>query len=76
MSTDIRPRPLLTRKQVASLYGLSLRTIDSLLASAKLPHFRIGAAVRFDPIEVDSVMRKRYHVDSQTDKGHSPEFTR
>jgi excisionase family DNA binding protein len=62
---------ILTRKQVASRYALSLRTIDTLLSAGKLPHFRIGSAIRFDSDEVDTAMKARYHIDSQTLKGHA-----
>jgi excisionase family DNA binding protein len=66
------PQTWLTRKQLALTWSLSLRTIDTLLAAGKLPHFRIGGAVRFDPTEVETVMRERYHIASQTRKGHTP----
>jgi excisionase family DNA binding protein len=72
MSNNSPIRVLQNRKETAVRLGLSLRTVDTLIASGKLPHFRIGGAVRLDPTEVDAVMRQRFHVAAQTTKGHSP----
>lgn len=61
-----------TRKQTATRLGLSLRTVDAMISTGKLPHYRIGGAVRLDPAEVDAALRARHHVAAQTPKGHTP----
>lgn len=60
--------PLLTRKQLATRCGLSLRTIDDLLSKALLPFFRFGKSIRFDPAEVEATLRERFHVQPRAKK--------
>lgn len=60
---------LLTRKQIAPRCGLSLRTLDELLAQGMLPHFRFGKkAIRFDLAEVEAALRERFHVNAKARK--------
>ncbi len=56
------PTRKVTRQQLASHFGLSLRTVDALTASGKLPYLKIGKAVRYDLAEVEAAMRARFHV--------------
>lgn len=59
---------LFTRKQIAPRCGLSLRTLDELLAQGVLPHFRFGKAIRFDLAEVEAALRERFHVNAKAKK--------
>lgn len=43
------PAPLLNRKQAADILGVSLRTIDTLIANGTLRVVRLGASVRIRP---------------------------
>ena len=70
--TDTPPVTFHTRKQTATRLGLSLRTVDNLIATGKMPHYKIGGAVRLDPVEVDAALRARHHVAVQTLKGYAP----
>ena len=54
-----------TRHEVATHCRLSLRTIDELTRNGVLPHFKIGKAVRYDLVEVEAAMRKRFHVKAK-----------
>ena len=38
---------VLTRKQVAKILQLSVRTIDYMVATNQIPHKRVGRSVRF-----------------------------
>ena len=38
---------IFTRKEVAAILRLSVRTVDYLVASGQIPHRRIGRSVRF-----------------------------
>lgn len=42
-------RTALTVKELAKILSLSEREIYKLAASNQIPHFKIGASVRFDP---------------------------
>jgi len=44
---------LMTRKEVAEYFGMSIRTIDYLVASKQLPFFRIGPRlIRFSKTKI------------------------
>lgn len=45
---------MLTAKEVAALLGLSARKVYELASSGKLPSYRFGDAVRFDPVDVEA----------------------
>ncbi len=49
MHSSIALRILLTRSEAASQLGVSLRTIDVLIASGDLQFVKIGRCVRFRP---------------------------
>ena len=46
-------------RQVAELLGVSGKHIYELAAQGKLPAFRVGKAVRFDPQDVADWLRKK-----------------
>ena len=45
-------RSAMTVKELADILSLSQREIYKLAASNQIPHFKIGASVRFDPSRV------------------------
>jgi excisionase family DNA binding protein len=55
-----------TRHQLAALLNLSVRSVDQLAARGRIPFFKIGKSVRFDPIEVEAHLRQTAHVNAQT----------
>lgn len=48
-NADAFPPQLLTRKEVAELLSISLRHLDTLVASGEIVPVRIGRSVRFRP---------------------------
>lgn len=50
--------PLLTKKQVADLLSVSVRTVNRLMANGFLRYIRIRGSVRFVLEEVDQVFRQ------------------
>ena len=48
---------LISVRELAEVVGLSENTIYSLTASGDLPHLRFGAAIRFDPVDVEAWAR-------------------
>ncbi|MBN2293660.1 MAG: helix-turn-helix domain-containing protein [Pirellulales bacterium] len=43
------PRLLLTYPQAAEATGWSVRTLEDLVRAGKIPHIKLGRAVRFSP---------------------------
>lgn len=56
---DGLPRPLLTRKQVASLLAVTTKTIDKYCNDGKLVYVRIPAGKRFDPADLETFITAR-----------------
>lgn len=48
MTTATRPRKALRRKEAAAMYGVSVWTIDELIASGRIRAKRQGRAVLID----------------------------
>lgn len=48
------PAGLLTRAEASRFLSLSPRKLDQLAASGELPRVKIGAAVRFDPADLEA----------------------
>jgi excisionase family DNA binding protein len=48
-----------TAEQIAARNGVSARTITRLVAEEGLPSFRVGRALRFDPVAVDEWLASR-----------------
>lgn len=63
-SIPCTPQRLLTRSELADRLAVSLRTVDALLASGRLPHFRLGRCVRFEPAAVEALLAKS-HVNTK-----------
>jgi excisionase family DNA binding protein len=55
-----------TRHQLAALLNLSVRSVDQLAAKGKIPYYKIGKSVRFDPVEVEAHLRQTAHVNAQS----------
>lgn len=51
--------PLLTRQRGAATLGVSLRTVDELIASGDIPVVRIGKSVRFRPEALENFIDAR-----------------
>ena len=51
--TMMKRRPgMITATEAAQLTGLARRTIYALAEQGRIPHYRIGSALRFDPVEL------------------------
>ena len=46
-----------TIQQMAARYQLSVRAIAYMTEDGRLPYYKIGHSVRFDPAECDKAMR-------------------
>ena len=57
------PTDLLTRRDAAKQLRVSLRTVDSLIATGDIPVVRIGSAVRIRPAALERL------VDARETKG-------
>lgn len=57
-------RPLFTRKSAAQFAAVSVGTIDNAIKRGKLRAFRIGAAVRIKPEDMDAFLA-RCHEEAQ-----------
>lgn len=58
-------------RQVAELLGVSDKHIYELAAQGKVPAFRVGRAVRFDPQDVADWLRKRKPSDERQEHAES-----
>lgn len=52
-----RERGALTAPKLAGLLGMSRATIYELASRGRIPHFRIGSMVRFDPTVIAAWLR-------------------
>ena len=50
----------LTAEHLAGYLALSPKTIYSWVSQKRMPHFRLGAAVRFNPSEIVEWLREHY----------------
>jgi len=57
--STMNEEPLLNRPQVAAILGVSLRTVDALIAAGELPCVRIGRCVCVRPSSVDRFIEAR-----------------
>lgn len=59
-STALRvPKRLWTKRDVCEQWGVSLSTVDGLLASGELPCVRIGRSVRIPAEAAEQFLRSR-----------------
>ncbi len=52
----------LTKIEVAQLFQLSTRTIDSWIAQGRLPYYRIGRTIRFRRSDIREYLDRHYRV--------------
>ena len=73
-----RREEALNVRQVAELLGVSAKHIYELAAQGKLPAFRVGKAVRFDPQDVADWLRKRKPSNErqETTKSQKPKSSK
>lgn len=66
-------RKLLTAREVHDLVGISEKTLYKYASLSLIPHYKIGANVRFRPRELAEWLHARACFDSRrcTSKGHS-----
>jgi excisionase family DNA binding protein len=50
--------PLLTKREVADLFRVSIRTVDRLVAQGSIAPLIIGGQVRFCPDEISRFLRR------------------
>jgi len=53
-----KPDDLLTRKETASLLGVSLHTLHDWTISGKVPAYRIGSRVRYKRSEIEGSLNQ------------------
>jgi excisionase family DNA binding protein len=56
--TDTIPH-LLTIDQLAQRLGITVRHVRRLVAERRVPYYKVGRLVRFDPNEIDEWLRDR-----------------
>jgi excisionase family DNA binding protein len=56
--TEIERRAFFTPRTLAQYLALSERTVRSILASGRIPSYRVGGARRIDPADVDSYLAR------------------
>jgi excisionase family DNA binding protein len=57
-TTQIAPiGPFYTRREVALSLRLTVRSVDTLLANGKLPHLKVGGAVRFTAQQLQDALK-------------------
>ena len=52
-------QPLLTRKDVATILGVTVRTVSTLISTKQLPVIRLRRAVRIQPLTLKRFIRSR-----------------
>ena len=57
--TEINPKHLLNKRQVADYLGLRVYTIDSWVSQKKIPFVKVGRCVRFRPEAIESWLKER-----------------
>lgn len=51
-------RPLVKADRLAELLAVSVSRVYSLASDGTIPSYRLGSAVRFDPVEVLETLKK------------------
>ena len=49
-----------SREETAEHFGLSLRTIDRMIKSRRIPHIKVGRLRRFSIEEVEAYFQQQY----------------
>lgn len=58
MTAETPIRPLVKAERMAELLALSASRVYRLASDGIIPSYRVGGAVRFDPVEVLESIRK------------------
>lgn len=61
-AASVLPSRKITRHELATHQGISVRYVDELTRNGILPFYKIGRSVRYDLGECDAVMRERFYV--------------
>lgn len=61
---DADRRPFFTARSLAEYLSVSTKTIRNWTRAGRLPHYRFGDAVRYDPADLDSFVAS--HRDERT----------
>jgi excisionase family DNA binding protein len=61
----------LTVSDAAEVLNVSVRQVYSLVASSRIPHIKIGGAIRFDPSEIAAWLRQRTIMTVVTSSGRN-----
>jgi excisionase family DNA binding protein len=65
--TDISTVPqLLTIDQLAQRLGITVRHVRRLVAEKRVPYYKVGRLVRFDPAEITTWLGTRRAAGSRT----------
>jgi excisionase family DNA binding protein len=59
LSVPSNYQPLLTRKDVAAILGVTVRTVSTLISTKQLPVIRLRRAVRIQPLTLKRFIRTR-----------------
>ena len=51
------------KSEIATSYSVTPRTVDNWMKAGKIPYFKIGKVVRFDPAKVAAAL-ERFEVAS------------
>lgn len=62
------PKPKIDIKQAAALIGVSPFTVGCYARGRRIPHYRIGGRILFDPSEVEAWIRARHVADESTNR--------
>lgn len=46
--------PLISKQVVAKRFGTSIRHIDHLVATRRIPFVKVGGLIRFDPADIEA----------------------
>ena len=58
LTPTAQPTDLLTRKETASILGISLPTLHEWTKDSKIPAYRIGTRIRYKRIEVEQSLNQ------------------
>jgi excisionase family DNA binding protein len=57
--TMLKSQRALTVAQIAALLSVSERQVYKLVQTGEIPHFKVGASVRFDPLLISNWMEQQ-----------------
>ena len=57
--------PLLSKKHLAQRLGVSARTVDTWMATGRVPYLKIGRSVRFSLGDVARHLKEKYRIGAR-----------